>query len=79
MSSVNFVRFSFVGGVRLKMIPKSISENLSVKGCPPSQSPTQMFKNGLSIFFPHEIGSSLISFEMIFEAQQFETISILDG
>ena len=37
----------------------------------PTKTPTQKFKNRFSIFSSHEIGSSLVSFEMIFEAVQF--------
>ena len=34
----------------------------------PTQTPTQKCKNGFTIYSSHEIGSSLILFEMIFEA-----------
>ena len=38
----------------------------------PSQTPTQKLNNGFSIFIYQEIGRSLVSYEMIFEALQFE-------
>ena len=42
------------------------------KRCPPTQTPTQMLKSGFLIFRTQEIGSSLVSFQMIFEALQSE-------
>ena len=39
-----------------------------------AQTPTQKFKYEFSIFNSQEIGSSLISFEMIFEALQSELL-----
>ena len=41
-------------------------------GCPPTQPPTQKFKIRFSLFSSQEIGSSLISFQMIFKAPQSE-------
>ena len=38
----------------------------------PTQTPTQKLKKGFVIFNFQEIGSSLISFEMIFEALESE-------
>ena len=39
---------------------------------PPSQTPTQMLKSGFSMFSTQEIGSSLVSFQIIFEFLQSE-------
>ena len=39
-------------------------------GCPPTQTPTQKFKSEFWIFSSQEIGSILVSLEMIFEALQ---------
>ena len=41
------------------------------RGCPPTKTPTQTLKNGLSTFGCQEIGLSSVSFEMIFENLQF--------
>ena len=38
----------------------------------PTQTPTQKSKNEFSIFPSKEIGSSLVSFQMIFDALQSE-------
>ena len=40
--------------------------------CPITQSPTQMLKSWFSEFSSQEIGSRLISFEMIFKSLQLE-------
>ena len=40
-------------------------------GCTPTQTPTQKSKRGFSILSFQEIGSSLVSFQMIFEALKF--------
>ena len=40
--------------------------------CPPTPTPTQKFKNGFSILSSQEIGSSLVSLEMIFQALHSE-------
>ena len=42
------------------------------RGFPPTQTPTQKFKSGFSKFCSQEIGSGWVSFQMIFEALQFE-------
>ena len=42
------------------------------KICPPTQAPTQMLKSEISLLDSQEIGSSLVSFQMIFVALQFE-------
>ena len=42
------------------------------RGCLPTQTPTQMLKNGLSTFDSVEIGTSLVSFEIIFEVLELE-------
>ena len=44
----------------------------SLSGCPPTQTPTQIRESGISMFSSQEIGSSLISLKMIFEALQSE-------
>ena len=41
---------------------------------PPSQTPTQMLKSGFSMFSTQEIGSRLVSFQIIFEALQSERL-----
>ena len=43
--------------------------------CPPTQTPTQKLKIEFSIFITQEIGSVLVSFEMIFQALQYELLS----
>ena len=43
-----------------------------VGGYPPTQTPTQKFKSGLSMYDSQEISSGLISLRMIFEALQSE-------
>ena len=43
-------------------------------GCPPTQTPTQKFKIGFSMFSSQEIGSGLVSFQMIFEALQSDLV-----
>ena len=48
-----------------------ICENF-VASCPPTQTPTQKLKIGFSMFSSQEIGSGLVSFEMIFETLQSE-------
>ena len=40
--------------------------------CPHTQTPTQKLKTKFLMLRSQEIGSSLVSFEMIFEALQFE-------
>ena len=42
--------------------------------CPLTQTPTQKFKIKFSIFSSHEIGSSLVLLEIIFEALQSELV-----
>ena len=42
------------------------------RGCPPTQTPTQTIKSGFAAFSSQEIGSSLVSLEIIFEAPQSE-------
>ena len=42
------------------------------RGCPPTQTPTQKLKSGFLRFSSQEIGSSLLSLEVIFEALQSE-------
>ena len=42
------------------------------KSCSPTQTPTQMLKSGFLMFGSQEIGSSLISFKMIFQDPQSE-------
>ena len=42
------------------------------RGCPPTRTPTQKLKSGFLRFSSQEIGSSLISLWMIFEALQSE-------
>ena len=50
-----------------------ISERFEfVERCPPTQTPTQMLKSGFSIFSTKEIGSSSVSFQMVFEALDSE-------
>jgi len=44
-------------------------------GLKPSQTPTQKFKNRFFIITSLEIGSSLVSFQMIFQALQSEIFS----
>ena len=51
----------------------NISEKL-VGRCPPTLTPTQNFKNEFSLSNSHEIGSSLVSFKMIFEALKSELL-----
>ena len=43
----------------------------------PTYSPTQMLTSGFPIFSSQEIGPSLVSFEMIFEALQSELIRFM--
>ena len=43
------------------------------RGCPP-KTPTQKLKSGFQAFSSQEIGSSLISFQMILEARQSELL-----
>ena len=38
------------------------------RGCPPTQTPTQKLKSGFLKFISQEIGPSLVSMLMIFEA-----------
>ena len=45
-----------------------------VEWCPPSQTPTQNLKIWFSMFGSQEIGSALVSFQMIFEALQSELL-----
>jgi len=45
-----------------------------VGGCPPSQTPTQTVKRRFPAFCSQEIGSSLVSFQMIFEALQSQPV-----
>ena len=41
-------------------------------GCPPTQTPTQKLKSGFLRLSSQEIGSSLVSLKMIFEALKSE-------
>ena len=43
---------------------------ITSRGFPPTQTPTQKLKIEFSQLSPHEIGSSLVSFLMIFKALQ---------
>ena len=45
-----------------------------LSGNAPTQTPTQNIKSVYSVFSSQEMSSSLISFEMIFEALQFELL-----
>ena len=45
----------------------------------PTQTPTKKLKSGFSIFSSQEIGSSLVSFQMIFEALQSELFHSLSS
>ena len=47
-----------------------------VAGCPPAQTPTQKLKSRFPLFDPQEIGSTLVSFQMIFEALQSEQLKL---
>ena len=47
------------------------------QGFPPTQTPTQKLKIEFSLLGPHEIGSSLVSFLMIFEAIQPELFRLM--
>ena len=49
----------------------------SAGGCPPTQTPTRKSKIRFSMFSSQEIGSGLVSFQMIFEALQSELLSEL--
>ena len=44
------------------------------RGCPPTQTPTQKFKNGFLIFSSQGIALRLVSLKMIFEALQSELL-----
>ena len=51
-----------------------LESNKFVASCPPTQTPTQMLKRWFSIFSTQGIGSSLVSFQIIFEALQSELV-----
>ena len=44
--------------------------------CPPTETPTQKFKIEFSIFTSQDIDSSLVSFQMIFQALQSVQIKV---
>ena len=52
------------------MIFKLMSNSLGIRFLNPTQTPTQNLKSRFSMFTSQEIGSRLVSLEMIFEAQQ---------
>ena len=45
----------------------------------PTKTPTQMLKRGFSIFTSEKIGPTLVSFQMIFEALQFQIQVLFPG
>ena len=45
--------------------------------CPPTQTPTQLCKYEFYMFDSQEIGSSLVSFQVVFEAIQSKLISFI--
>ena len=60
----------FIGRLLVYIIYKLYAN--FVGQCPPTPTPTQKFKNVFSIFSSQEIGSSLVSLEMIFRALHSE-------
>ena len=64
-----FWKIAFLEEFQTELFSSKICEKF-VGGCTPTQLPTQMINRCFSPFRTQEIGSSLVSFQMIFKALQ---------
>ena len=60
--------------IRNRYPVKDPKASFILDGWPPTQTPTQKSKNEFSMSNSHEFASSLVSFQMIFQAPQSEIL-----
>ena len=72
-SGYNNSRWIFCPEMTLPDVPKIPQIGVKfAQECPPTQTPTQKFESGFSIFSSQRMGPSLVSLRMTFDALQFD-------